>query len=495
MMRSNGNLTASPNRLSLGIVILMAACAASPLGAQVKPRISVLPLAAVDVPAEVTWSAVSGLEDALIKTKSYTVVSATNGDHTLRVQDPGMAACEDPACAAALGKLLSVQQVISGSVSRLAEKITINARIIDVETSRILGSASIDADKVENLGPACAQMIQTLVASAQSGPIPDTPETVESAAPPQKTRVPDYLPGALMSGGIIAMQAGNAFGAMGFEAARKSDVLYDMYMNATGNFDAVYTTYTEAQGTAAFMELSSYSLLGLGAAGVGAGTLIFPSATYQLSDLGRIVHSAGLAASSVAGILSLMAGNQYYTNGILYTDYMNAASDWDALWTQYQTGYAVYGAERIIGYSFWGLGGAAMACSFLMPGDKKPVAESIWNKLLYAGGMTLVSGGSFLQIMAVNARQASEEAYKSYLNASVGFDPLYADYAAAYGTYALYSGLSYGLLAGGAAAAILSIFVPIGGAGQADAGLPATISIVPLPDGIGVLINVTPRRS
>jgi TolB-like protein len=508
----------------LGIMALCVSIPAFAQDAQKKPRIAVLPLKAVDVSAAVVQSVTSLIETALVRTKAYTVVSTTDRDQVLKAQETALAGCDDEACAIQIGRLLAAQHIVVGNVSTLGKKFIINARIIDISTSQIVGAESVSAMNVEDLEDACTKLTQALVASAlptvkiaqaaeppkvtkpaETKPAVKEPEAakkpVEPAAEPQAQPaagfvMPDILGLAVMSGGILFMEAGNTFGVMGFESMRKSEVLYGQYMAATGDFDALYAAYTSAQGGSAIFGISSYSLLGLGAAGISTSVFLLPPDAYRLSLMGKIAYSAGLACSVSGSVLALMAGNQEYAIGPLYDAYMNADADFDALYQQYRSGYTAYSLERIFGYSLWGLGGIAMAGSFFLPGEKAPMADSLWNKILFAGGTALVSGGGFTQSMALNVRQLSEERYKAYMNATTGFDALYADYSASHGNYVLLSALSYGLLASGAAAVITSLFVPLGSpSAQASAELPVILSLIPLPDGIGIFMHITPRRS
>ena len=518
-------------RVSAAVLIGIAAmCVSIPAFAQdtqKKPRIAVLPLKPVDVSAAVVQSVTSLIETALVRTKAYTVVSTTDRDQVLKAQETALAGCDDEACAIQIGRLLAAQHIVVGNVSTLGKKFIINARIIDISTSQIVGAESASATNVEDLEGACTQLTQALVASAlptvktaqaaeqpkvtkpvETKPAVKEPEAAKEPEPAAKPTaepqagqaagfvMPDILGLAVMSGGILFMEAGNTFGVMGFESMRKSEILYGQYMAATGDFDGLYAAYTSAQGGSAIFGISSYSLLGLGAAGISTSVFLLPSDTYRLSFMGKIAYAAGLACSVSGNVLALMAGNQQYTNVPLYDAYMSADADWDALYQQYQSGYTAYSLERIFSYSLWGLGGVAMAGSFLLPGEKAPMADSLLNKILFAGGTALVSGGGFTQSMALNARQLSEERYKAYMKATTGFDALYADYSASHGNYVLLSALSYGLWAGGAAAVITSLFVPLGSpSAQASAEFPVILSLIPLPDGIGIYMHITPRRS
>ncbi len=469
-----------------------------------KSRIAILPPRSIGVSAEIVRRATSLIEVTLVRTKAYSVVSTTGRDQTLRAQETALAGCGDERCAIELGRLLSTEKIVFGIIAALENTLIINFKIIDITTSKIIGNESARIAGNEELQTACAQLAQALVEEALSGTEPVlTPdeqaieELLAAAAvqEPPRGDMPDLLGFAVMTGGIFFIEAGNAFGVMGFESMLKSEVLYGEYMKAAGDFETLYTTYASVQGCSTILGVSSYSLLGLGAGGLSAGVFLFPSNAYRLSFWGRLAYSAGLACSVSGNTLALMAGNQEYENGLLYDAYMNATDDWAALYQQYQAGYTAYSLERIIGYSLWGLGGIAMAGSLFLPGEKAPMEDSLLNKIVFASGMALVSGGGFLQPMALNARQAAEEKYKAYMKATTGIDTLYADYSSSHGQYILLSAFSYGLLAGGAAAVITSLFIPFGTPmAQEGVETPFNVSMIPLPNGVALLIHITARR-
>jgi TolB-like protein len=147
-----------------------------------KPRIAILPFQAVEVPQSVSVVISTLFETYLVNTKAYTVLSQGDRDRILEVQAGSIEDYADEDQAIQIGKLLSAEQIIIGTVAALGSKYIINAKIIDVTTSETLGAGSISADSVEELDVACAKLTDSLVTGAPPGPVvvdsEPTPATV-----------------------------------------------------------------------------------------------------------------------------------------------------------------------------------------------------------------------------------------------------------------------------------------------------------------------------
>ncbi len=460
-----------------------------------KPRIAVIPLKAVNVSPETARKTAVLLESALIEMKTYTVVDAKDRDSVPGNLKAAMAGCDDQKDAARIGEYLAAEQVVFGSIVSAGDALILKAKLLDVPSERILAAQTVRASNPEDLAGVCAAAARSLAAGESS-----TPEQVAAAGEPASAAagdgIMDVLGIATVSGGAFLLEAGNLLGVLGFQSMLASDDAYKAYMKATDGFDALYADYSSAAALSYAYGISSYSVQGLGAAGTAAGVVFLPPASMQLSSMGRIAYAAGLTCSISGSVLAMMAGNQAYDNRTLYGAYMQATDNFDALYQAYQDGYNAYTAERIAGYSLWGAGGLAMAGAFLLPGDRTPAADGLINRILFSGGAALVYGGGWFQSMALVARRTAEADYAEYMGAAADFDALYAQYQSSHGQYVLYSALSYGFWAGGAAAVITSLFVPFGGTpAQAEAEPPAALSLVPYPGGLGIFIRIVPRRS
>jgi TolB-like protein len=136
-----------------------------------KPRIAVLPFQAVEVPQSIPVVITALFETNLVNTKVYTVLSQGDRDRILEAQAGSFEDYANEDHAIQIGKLLSAEQIIIGTVAVLGSKYIINAKIIDVTTSETLGAGSISAASVEDLDVACATLTNTLVTGTLPGPV------------------------------------------------------------------------------------------------------------------------------------------------------------------------------------------------------------------------------------------------------------------------------------------------------------------------------------
>ncbi len=115
-------------------------------------------LAAVGVDAQETTIAVLDLETqegvpesyrgplsdmvrtALFNTRRFRVMERNKMEEILKEQAFQLLDCTSDECAVEMGRLLGVQQMVAGSVSKLGETHTITLRLIDVETGEVLAA-------------------------------------------------------------------------------------------------------------------------------------------------------------------------------------------------------------------------------------------------------------------------------------------------------------------------------------------------------------------
>ncbi len=98
-----------------------------------KMRIAVLDFNADGV-AKSTARKISDLiRTEMINTKKYTVIERKQMKVIFKEQNLQMTGCFDETCAIKVGKLLSAQKILIGTIMKLGKPIIINGRIIDVE--------------------------------------------------------------------------------------------------------------------------------------------------------------------------------------------------------------------------------------------------------------------------------------------------------------------------------------------------------------------------
>ncbi len=84
------------------------------------------------------------LRTELFKTGFFTVVERGQMEEILKEQGFQQSGCISDACSVEMGQLLGVANMIAGTIGKVGETFTINLRLIDVGTGKILFTANID---------------------------------------------------------------------------------------------------------------------------------------------------------------------------------------------------------------------------------------------------------------------------------------------------------------------------------------------------------------
>ncbi len=82
------------------------------------------------------------LREELFHTGSFRVIERQKMENILIEQGFQLADCSSDECAVQVGRLLGVEQMVAGSISRLGELYTVSLRLIDVETGELLNMQS-----------------------------------------------------------------------------------------------------------------------------------------------------------------------------------------------------------------------------------------------------------------------------------------------------------------------------------------------------------------
>ncbi len=288
----------------------------------------------------------------------------------------------------------------------------------------------------------------------------------------------------------MAMELGNIASSMSFELLLQSDESYQRYADASSGLDALYQEYERDRAGYLALAITSYAGWGLGASAALTSLFLFPKEAYGLSRWGRAVFASGLSLTLAGNVLGLMAGNQSLINVELYNRYLNATANADSLFAEYRSGYVLYSVSRILSYSFWTLGGAAMVGAFFLPGQRTPTISGPLDRWLVGAGIALMTGGSLAQSTALYGRRLAKQRYAAYLGATGNLDQLYADYRAAYTGYVVSSVLAYSFWALGGAGILTALFVTPAAAGdKRESPRPVTL-VLPTPDGLAFFVSL-----
>ncbi len=99
----------------------------------------------------------------LVNMDRFVVIERTQMDAILKEQGFQRTGCTDQECAVEMGKLMSANMIMIGSVSPLGKAIVLNVRIVDVEKGRIEYAGMEKADTESMLDRAVEKVVQQLV--------------------------------------------------------------------------------------------------------------------------------------------------------------------------------------------------------------------------------------------------------------------------------------------------------------------------------------------
>ncbi len=84
------------------------------------------------------------LRTEIFKTKKFHVMERNKMNDILKEQGFQLSGCTTVDCIVEAGKLIGVQQMVAGNISKIGNLYSINIRLIDVETGRIIKTAIQD---------------------------------------------------------------------------------------------------------------------------------------------------------------------------------------------------------------------------------------------------------------------------------------------------------------------------------------------------------------
>jgi len=132
---------------------------------QGKMRIAVLDFSANGVSKYVA-TAVSEIVSAEFSRKDYfIVVERSQMDGILKEQGLQMTGCTDSSCAVEVGKLLSANKILIGTVSRMGQILNITTKVVDVQSGRIDFAETQRARKEEDMDIASSIVAVKLINS------------------------------------------------------------------------------------------------------------------------------------------------------------------------------------------------------------------------------------------------------------------------------------------------------------------------------------------
>ncbi len=116
----------------------------SALAQQKLKRIAVLDLSGEGVTKSEAKTLTDRLRSRLVNTGAFIVLEREQMDEILSEQGFQQSGCVSDECLVEIGRMIGVQEMVGGSIGKIGRTYTLDLRIIDVETGRILRTVSED---------------------------------------------------------------------------------------------------------------------------------------------------------------------------------------------------------------------------------------------------------------------------------------------------------------------------------------------------------------
>jgi tetratricopeptide (TPR) repeat protein len=102
------------------------------------------------------------LASALIQTRLYRVLDRSQQENILREIERSLSACTDEKCQIEIGRMLSADRILVGSLGKVGERYVISAKLLDVRTGEALASSSQVYKSLEELVEGCGAIVGAL---------------------------------------------------------------------------------------------------------------------------------------------------------------------------------------------------------------------------------------------------------------------------------------------------------------------------------------------
>ena len=115
------------------------------LSATAKPMVTVIPFNAIGLSENDVLGITLLFETALQNTDTFTLIEQTQAESILQAQKYSLSGCVDESCAIEIGRLLSADQIVLGTVGKVADLYYLTVKIIDVQSGQ-----NLVAQKIQN---------------------------------------------------------------------------------------------------------------------------------------------------------------------------------------------------------------------------------------------------------------------------------------------------------------------------------------------------------
>jgi tetratricopeptide (TPR) repeat protein len=136
--------------------------AVSPAAVGPLPLVAVLDFRIESLPPADGQLIVDLLTSALVKTRRYRVLERSQRESLLKEIEFSHSDMADERRQLEIGRMLSADQIVVGSLGRVGQRFVINAKLLDVRTGEALGSAYKVHKSLEEVVDACGELAASL---------------------------------------------------------------------------------------------------------------------------------------------------------------------------------------------------------------------------------------------------------------------------------------------------------------------------------------------
>jgi hypothetical protein len=172
------------------IVVLALSCTLGAHAEQPKPILSILDLRTSGVSKADADVLLDYLSSHLVESGEYTVIDRSQRETVLKEIEFSQSDCTDEACQLRIGKLLSANRIVIGSVGKLEQTYLLTLKMIEVETGRLLRAVSGQYKGMGEMIGDGKELVRSLVGPAgrtETAEEPADARKAASAGPPAKT--------------------------------------------------------------------------------------------------------------------------------------------------------------------------------------------------------------------------------------------------------------------------------------------------------------------
>ncbi len=139
-------------------LLLISLCSAS-----VKKKVGVAPFTHEGASKQIANTVSEVFQNELVNLKSYDVLDRNNMAKTLKEMEFQQTGLTDPSQAVKMGKMLNVEYMIYGTVSKLNRKYIISVNMVNIQTSKIEKSANHDFFNPDDADRAAKTIVNILI--------------------------------------------------------------------------------------------------------------------------------------------------------------------------------------------------------------------------------------------------------------------------------------------------------------------------------------------